>query len=102
MASLNGVRTIFSYIPILQQVASPLFLFLKQCISLPLYLLQLLLIRTSQLFISRLNLLKKHGLLIVKAVVQPNCGFIPIKILNISDQEHVLQKNTIAAQLEPR
>jgi hypothetical protein len=44
---------------------------------------------------------EKHGLLIAKAVVQPNCGFIPIKILNISDQEHVLQKNTIAAQLEP-
>jgi hypothetical protein len=33
MASLNGVRTIFSYIPILQQVASPLFLYLKQGIS---------------------------------------------------------------------
>ena len=44
---------------------------------------------------------EKHGLLIAKAVVQPNCGSIPIKILNISDQEHVLQKNTIAAQLEP-
>jgi hypothetical protein len=44
---------------------------------------------------------EKHGLLIAKAVVQPNCWFIPIKILNISDQEHVLQKNTIAAQLEP-
>jgi hypothetical protein len=53
MVSLDGGRTIFSYIPILQQVASPLFLFLKQCISLPLYLIQLLLIRTSQLFISR-------------------------------------------------
>jgi hypothetical protein len=43
----------------------------------------------------------KHGLLIAKTVVQPNCGFIPIQILNISGQEHVLQKNTIAAQLEP-
>jgi hypothetical protein len=29
MVSLDGGRTIFSYIPILQQVASPLFLFLK-------------------------------------------------------------------------
>jgi hypothetical protein len=27
--------------------------------------------------------------------------FIPIKFLNISDEEHALQKNTIAAQLEP-
>jgi hypothetical protein len=46
---------------------------------------------------------EKHGLLIAKAVVLfiNNCGFIPIKILNISDQEHVLQKNTVAAQLEP-
>jgi hypothetical protein len=44
---------------------------------------------------------ENHGLLIAKAVVQPNCGFIPIQILNISDQEHVLQKNYIAAQLEP-
>jgi hypothetical protein len=72
MVSLDGGRTIFSYIPILQQIALPLFLYLKQGISLPLYL-----------------------------VVQPNCGLIPIKILNISDQEHVLQKNTVAAQLEP-
>jgi hypothetical protein len=44
---------------------------------------------------------EKHGLLIAKAVVQTNCGFIPIKFLNISDEEHALQKNTIAAQLEP-
>jgi hypothetical protein len=33
---------------------------------------------------------EKHGLLIAKAVVQPNCGLIPIKILNISDQEQYL------------
>ena len=44
---------------------------------------------------------EKHGLLIAKAVVQPNSGFIPMKILNISDQEHILQKNTLAALLEP-
>jgi hypothetical protein len=42
-----------AYIPILQQVALPLFLYLKQGISLRLYLIQLLLNRTSQLFISR-------------------------------------------------
>ena len=48
-----------------------------------------------------IKFVEKHGLLITKEIVQPNCGFIPIHILNISDQEHVLQKNTIAAQLEP-
>ena len=48
-----------------------------------------------------IKFVEKHGLLIAKAVVKPNCWFIPIKILNISDQEHVLQKNNIAAQLEP-
>ena len=44
---------------------------------------------------------EKHGLLIARAVVQPNAGFIPMKILNVSDQEHILQKNTLAATLEP-
>jgi hypothetical protein len=48
MVSLDGGRTIFSYISILQQVALPLFLYLKQGISLPLYLIQLLLNRTLE------------------------------------------------------
>ncbi|CAC5416680.1 unnamed protein product [Mytilus coruscus] len=39
--------------------------------------------------------------ILAKAVVQPNCGFIPIKILNLSNVEHVIQKNTVAAMLEP-
>ncbi|CAG2216574.1 unnamed protein product [Mytilus edulis] len=47
------------------------------------------------------NFVEKHGLLIAKAVVQPNSGFIPIKILNLSNVEHVIQKNTVAAMLEP-
>lgn len=33
--------------------------------------------------------------------MQPNCGFIPIKIFNLSNVEHVIQKNTVAAMLEP-
>ncbi|VDI28946.1 Hypothetical predicted protein [Mytilus galloprovincialis] len=47
------------------------------------------------------GILEKHGLLIAKAVVQPNSGFIPIKIFNLSNVEHVIQKNTVAAMLEP-
>ena len=43
----------------------------------------------------------RSGLMIAKAVVSPEFGTVPLRIMNLSNEPYMLYKNTVAAMYEP-
>ena len=44
----------------------------------------------------------RSGLLVAKALVSPETGSVPSRIMNLNDQPFFLHKNTVTAMYEPK